>query len=102
MKAAERVLAKDMMDKVVEGKRKKLEAVHGKKDPEFEKNYGSIGSENLTKFGVDKISEEDEDRELDELDAIKVGIFRVSQGGRKIDVDKLYTKSEAPEFMAGK
>ena len=102
MKAAERVLAKDMMDKVVEGKRKKLEAVHGKKDPDFEKNYGSIGSENLTKFGVDKINEEEEDQELDELDAIKVGIFRVSQGGRKIDVDKIYTKSEAPEFMAGK
>ena len=102
MKAAERVLAKDMMDKVVEGKRKKLEAVHGRKDPNFEKEYGSIGSENLSKFGVDKISEENEDRELDELDAIKVGIFRVSQGGRKIDVDKIYTKSEAPEFMSGK
>lgn len=102
MKAAERNLAKDMMDKGVERKRKELEKTHGKRDPEFEKNYGVIGSENLSKYGVDKISEEEEDQLLDELDAIKVGIFRISQGGRKLDVDKLYTKSEAPEFMLNK
>ena len=100
MKAAERTLAKDMMDKGVERKRRDIERVHGKKDPEFDKNYGAIGSENLSKYGVDRINEEDEENKLlDELDAIKVGLVRISQGGRKIDIDKIYTKSEAPEFM---
>lgn len=101
MKAAERTLAKDMMDKSVERKRRDIERVHGKKDPEFDKNYGAIGSENLSKYGVDRINEEDEENKLlDELDAIKVGLVRISQGGRKIDIDKIYTKAEAPEFMS--
>jgi len=100
MKAAERTLAKDMMDKGVERKRRAIEQVHGKKDPEFDKNYGAVGSENLSKYGVDRITEDEEDKLLDELDAIKVGIFRISQGGRKIDTDKIYTKAEAPDFMS--
>lgn len=102
MKAAEKVLAKDIMDKVVERKRNKLEAVHGKKDPEFEKNYGMLGSENLNKYGVDKMNEDEEDKMLDELDAIKVGMIRISNGGRRVDIDKIYTKSETPDFMSGR
>jgi hypothetical protein len=98
MKAAEKVLAKDMMDKSVARKRRTHQSVHGKNDPEFEKNYGSIGSQSLKQMGVDKVKEFDECPD----DAIEVGVFRFSQGGRKIEVDKLYTQAEAPEFMLQK
>jgi len=98
MKAAEKVLAKDMMDKAVARKRRSHQAVHGKNDPEFEKNYGAIGGHSLNQLGVDKIKEEDECPD----DAIEVGVFRFSQGGRKTEIEKFYTQAEAPEFMLQK
>lgn len=100
MKSSEKALAKDMMDKSVARKRRTVQSVHGKNDPDFEKNYGSIGGQSLDKFGVDKLKEED-GNDSDVEDAIKVGVIRFSQGGRKMNVDSFYTQSEAPEFMLG-
>ena len=99
MKASERTLVKDMVDKQVEGKRKKLEKIHGKKDPNFDKNYGALGSENLTKFGIDKMTEDEENEVLDEIDAIKVNIIRIGDGGRSVKTTKMYTQAEAPLYM---
>ena len=98
MNAAGKVLAKEMMDKSGARKRRTHQAVHGKNDPEFEKNYGAIGSQGLSQLGVNKVKEEDECPD----DAIEVGVFRFSQGGRKVEVDKFYTKAEAPDFMLQK
>jgi hypothetical protein len=96
MKASEKLLAKDMMDKAVARKRREVQAVHGKNDPNFEKSYGTLGSQNLDKLGLEKVKDDDDDTPDD---AIEVGVFRISQGGKKIDVDKFYTQAEAPEFM---
>ena len=64
------------------------------------KSYGSMGGQSLDTLGVDKLKQEEDDECPD--DAITVGVFRFSQGGKKLDVDKLYTKCEAPDFMADK
>ena len=100
MKASEKALAKDMMEKSVSRRRKTVQAQHGKNSPDFEKNYGSMGGQSLDTLGVDKLKQEEDDECPD--DAITVGVFRFSQGGKKLDVDKLYTKCEAPDFMADK
>lgn len=99
LKKSEKLLAKDMVDKTVQRKRNAVQKVHGKKDPDFDKNYGAIGAQNLDKLGVDKINEKDEDSDVE--DAIKVGVFKFSQGGKKLEVDSFYTQAEAPEFMLG-
>ena len=100
MKASEQALARDMMTKSVARKRRTVQKVHGKNDPSFEKNYGSVGGQSLDKFGVDKLKDDEEDSDIE--DAIKVGVIRIGNGGRKIDVDEFYTQSEAPEFMLQK
>ena len=103
MKASEKALAQDMMNKTVARKRRTVQSVHGKNDPEFEKNYGSIGGQSLDKFGVDKMKNAaGDDNDSDVEDAIKVGVFRFSQGGKKMDVESFYTQAEAPEFMLHK
>lgn len=101
MKAGEKALAEDMMNKTVARKRRTVQSIHGKNDPAFEKNYGSIGGQSLDKFGVDKLKDTNEE-DSDVEDAIKVGVIRFSQGGKKIEVDSFYTQAEAPEFMLEK
>lgn len=99
MNASGKVLANDMMNKQVARKRRTVQAIHGKKDPEFDRNYGSIGGQGLNQLGVDKLKEDEDDCPDD---AIEVGVFRFSQGGRKSEYTKFYTQSEAPEFMTQK
>jgi len=86
-----------MKNKIRKKKRKNIEE-EGPDDPQFlkwKKNNTSLKDMGATE--VNQASYADDDCPDD---GIQVDVFRVSQGGKKMEKSKFYSKAQAPEFMA--
>lgn len=84
-----------MKNKIRKKKRKNIEE-EGPDDPQFLK--WKKENTTLKDMGASEVNQSSYADDECPDDAVQVDVFRISQGGRKLEKSKFYTKAEAPEF----
>ena len=88
-------IGEDLMKKTITKRKKKNIEEEGPDDPQFLKwKKGNTTLKDMGATDINQASYADDDCPDD---AVQVDVFRVSQGGRKFEISKFFTKAEAPE-----
>jgi hypothetical protein len=96
-------LGQELMKKRIKIQKKNNVAKEGPDDPAFKKwraqntTLKDMGAVHPDDEKNNALEDEDDDADLPD-DALEVPVFRVSQGGAKIERSKFYTKSEVPDI----
>ncbi len=85
-----------MKNKIRKKKRKNVEE-EGADDPAFLK--WKKGNTTLKDMGAEEVNQNSYADDDCPDDAVQVDVFRISQGGRKMEKSKFFTKAEAPEMQ---